>query len=93
MKTLLTDDAVAARDVASRRTTPGPTSAAAAWTKYGRRDRGGVVGLGDLRPAGRESLQRVPMLEPLRGTKAHVGDAARPLRDTAAELVAALTGR
>ena len=40
---------------------------------------------------GRESLQRVPTLEPLRGTKAHVGD----LLDTcasAAELVDALTG-
>jgi proteasome accessory factor A len=41
---------------------------------------------------GRESLQRVPTLEPLRGTKAHVGgllDAST----TAAELVAALTGQ
>ena len=40
---------------------------------------------------GRESLQRVPTLEPLRGTKAHVGE----LLDrcpTAAELVTALTG-
>jgi Pup amidohydrolase len=40
---------------------------------------------------GRESLQRVPTLEPLRGTKTHVGD----LLDrcgTAAELVTALTG-
>ena len=38
---------------------------------------------------GRESLQRVPTLEPLRGTKQHVG----PLLDrcrTAAELVAAV---
>ena len=31
---------------------------------------------------GRESLERVPTLEPLRGTKAHVG-AARPLPDRA----------
>jgi Pup amidohydrolase len=41
---------------------------------------------------GRESLQRVPTLEPLRGTKAHVGE----LLDrcpTAAELVTALTGK
>ncbi len=30
---------------------------------------------------GRESLQRVPTLEPLRGTKAHVGDLLRPLPD------------
>jgi proteasome accessory factor A len=38
---------------------------------------------------GRESLVRVPMLEPLRGTRAHVGD----LLDrcpTAAELIEAL---
>ena len=38
---------------------------------------------------GRESLQRVPTLEPLRGTKAHVGDLldASP---TAADLLRAL---
>ena len=41
---------------------------------------------------GRESLQRVPTLEPLRGTKAHVGELLDRCR-TAAELVAALTGR
>ncbi len=40
---------------------------------------------------GRESLQRVPTLEPLRGTKAHVGDLLDRCR-TAAELVSALTG-
>ena len=39
---------------------------------------------------GRESLQRVPTLEPLRGTKAHVGELLDRCR-TAAELVAALT--
>src|SRR6202020_510543 len=39
---------------------------------------------------GRESLQRVPTLEPLRGTKAHVGGLLDRCR-TAAELVAALT--
>ena len=44
-----------------------------------RRGRGGLLGLGDLRPPGRESLQRVPTLEPLRGTKAHVGAAPGPL--------------
>jgi proteasome accessory factor A len=38
---------------------------------------------------GRESLQRVPTLEPLRGTRAHVGDLL-DLCDTAAELVDAL---
>jgi Pup amidohydrolase len=41
---------------------------------------------------GRESLQRVPTLEPLRGTKAHVGGLLDRC-ETAAELVAALTGR
>jgi proteasome accessory factor A len=41
---------------------------------------------------GRESLQRVPTLEPLRGTKAHVGDLLKRCR-SAAELVAALTGQ
>ena len=41
---------------------------------------------------GRESLQRVPTLEPLRGTRAHVGDLLDRCR-TAAELVAALTGQ
>jgi proteasome accessory factor A len=41
---------------------------------------------------GRESLQRVPTLEPLRGTKAHVG-ALLDRCETAAELVAALTGQ
>ena len=40
---------------------------------------------------GRESLQRVPTLEPLRGTKAHVGALLDRCR-TAGELVAALTG-
>ena len=39
---------------------------------------------------GRESLQRVPTLEPLRGTRAHVGDLLDRSK-TAAELVAALT--
>jgi Pup amidohydrolase len=41
---------------------------------------------------GRESLQRVPTLEPLRGTKAHVGDLLDRC-ETAGELVAALTGQ
>jgi proteasome accessory factor PafA2 len=41
---------------------------------------------------GRESLQRVPTLEPLRGTKAHVGDLLDRCA-TASELVTALTGR
>jgi proteasome accessory factor PafA2 len=41
---------------------------------------------------GRESLQRVPTLEPLRGTREHVGDLLDRC-ETAAELVAALTGQ
>ena len=40
---------------------------------------------------GRPSLQRVPMLEPLRGTRAHVGELLERCQ-TAAELVDALTG-
>jgi hypothetical protein len=39
---------------------------------------------------GRESLQRIPTLEPLRGTKAHVG-ALLDRCATATELVAAIT--
>ena len=41
---------------------------------------------------GRESLQRVPTMEPLRGTRAHVG-ALLDRCDTAGQLVAALTGQ
>jgi proteasome accessory factor PafA2 len=41
---------------------------------------------------GRESLQRVPTLEPLRGTKTHVG-ALFDRCETASELVTALTGK
>jgi proteasome accessory factor PafA2 len=41
---------------------------------------------------GRESLQRVPTMEPLRGTRAHVGDLLDRC-ETAGELVAALTGQ
>ncbi len=40
---------------------------------------------------GRDALQRVPTLEPLRGTQAHVGDLLDRCR-TAEELVTALTG-
>jgi proteasome accessory factor A len=40
---------------------------------------------------GRESLQRVPTMEPLRGTKAHVGELLDTC-ETAAELVDRLTG-
>ncbi len=40
---------------------------------------------------GRDTLQRVPMLEPLRGTKAHVEDLLQRC-DTAAQLVDEITG-
>jgi proteasome accessory factor A len=40
---------------------------------------------------GRDSLQRVPTMEPLRGTKAHVGDLLDAC-DTAAELVDRISG-
>jgi len=40
---------------------------------------------------GRDSLQRVPTLEPLRGTKEHVGDLIDRC-DTAEQLVTAITG-
>ena len=41
---------------------------------------------------GRDSLQRVPTMEPLRGTRAHVGELLEAC-DTAAELVDRLAGR
>src|ERR1700726_1203369 len=41
---------------------------------------------------GRDSLQRVPTLEPLRGTRQHVGELMDRCR-TASDLVAALTGQ
>jgi proteasome accessory factor A len=41
---------------------------------------------------GRDSLQRVPTMEPLRGTKAHVGELL-DVCDSAAELVDRLSGR
>jgi proteasome accessory factor A len=56
----------------------GPEVAAASWDSV----------IFDL--PGHESLQRIPTLEPLRGTKAHVGDLIDRCA-TAAELVAALT--
>ncbi len=51
-----------------------------------------LVGLGDLRPAGQDSLQRIPTMEPLRGTAEHVG-ALFETSNTASELFAAITGR
>jgi proteasome accessory factor A len=54
----------------------GPSVAAASWDSV-------------IFDVGRESLVRVPMLEPLRGTRAHVGDLLDRCR-TAAELIEAL---
>jgi proteasome accessory factor A len=42
--------------------------------------------------AGHDALQRVPTLEPLRGTRAHVGDLL-DRSPTAADLLAALNNR
>jgi proteasome accessory factor A len=87
MKTLLADDAAASavatppddtrayfRGECLRRY--GPSVAAASWDSV-------------IFDVGRESLVRVPMLEPLRGTRAHVGDLLDRCA-TASDLVAAL---
>ena len=50
--------------------------------------RRGVVGLGDLRRRGPAHLQRVPMLEPLKGTEEGVGDIVRSAPDAASLLEA-----
>ena len=74
------------------RRTPGPTSAAAACSKYPDAVAAASWDSVIFDIPGRESLQRVPTLEPLRGTRAHVGDLLDRSR-TAADLVAALTGQ
>ena len=72
MQRLVTDEEVADGDAPAAGGHPGvlprPLPGAVR-----RRGRGRLLGLGDLRSAGPDSLQRVPTLEPLRGTKAHVG--------------------
>ncbi len=89
MRTLLAADAVARATIEPPEDTRayfrgrclakfGPDVAAASWDSV----------IFDL--PGHESLQRIPTLEPLRGTKAHVGDLIDRCA-TAAELVAALT--
>ena len=74
----------------NRRRTLAPTSAAVALRKFGTEVAAASWDSVIFDLPGRDSLQRVPTLEPLRGTRAHVGE----LLDrcgTAAELVAALT--
>ena len=72
--TSLVDDAAVSAAVTEP---PEDTRAVVPWQVPGKfRAPGGgcVVGLGDLGRPGRHALQRVPMLEPLRGTRAHVGE-------------------
>ena len=58
--------------------TPGPSVVAASWDSV-------------IFDVGRESMVRVPMAEPLRGTRTHVGELLDRCPD-AASLVAALVG-
>src|SRR5450432_229976 len=90
MQTLLTDDAV------TRATTTPPDDTRAYFrgrclAKFGSEVAAASWDSVIFDLPGYESLQRIPTLEPLRGTKAHVGDLIDRCA-TAAELVAALTG-
>src|SRR5450432_556116 len=90
MQTLLTDDAV------TRATTTPPDDTRAYFlgrclAKFGSEVAAASWDSVIFDLPGHESLQRIPTLEPLRGTKAHVGDLIDRCT-TAAELVAALTG-
>ena len=71
---LLTDERDRAGRSTTRPRTPGPTSAAAACAQYADAVAAASWDSVIFDVPGRESLQRVPTLEPLRGTKAHVGD-------------------
>ena len=73
-----------------RRTTPGPTSAAAAWRSTPSDIAAASWDSVIFDLPGRESLQRVPTIDPLRGSRAHVG-ALLDRCDTAEELFEALT--
>jgi proteasome accessory factor A len=90
MDTLLTEDEI----VAAVRTPPVDTRAyfrGRCLEKYAREV---VAASWDsvIFDVGRESLVRVPMLEPERGTKAHVGGLLDRC-DTATELIESITGR
>ena len=89
---LLDEQDVAPGRRRTRRRTPGPTSAAAACEQYPDAVAAASWDSVIFDMPGRESLQRVPTLEPLRGTRAHVGELLDRCA-TAAELVAALTGQ
>ena len=90
MERLLTDDAI-------RQTVHTPPEDTRAWfrgecvRRYGPQVAAASWDSVIFDVPGRPSLQRVPMLEPLRGTRAHVGGLLERCQ-TAAELVDALTG-
>ena len=83
----MTDDEIERGDARRRRRTPAPTSAAGAWSKYADDVAAASWDSVIFDLPGRESLQRVPTIDPLRGSKAHVGELLDRC-DTAAELVA-----
>ena len=89
---LVDEQDVAAGHRRTRPRTPGPTSAAAACASTRRRwPRPPGTRSSSTSPAG-SRCSGCPTLEPLRGTKAHVGELLDRC-ETAAELVAALTGQ
>ena len=73
MQTLLARRTPRPRGRRTARRTPGPTSAASACAATGT-SVAAASWDSVIFDVGRESLVRVPMLEPLRGTKAHVGE-------------------
>ena len=90
MKTLLRRGRGRAGDDARHRRTPAPTSAASACAATAQ-SVAAASWDSVIFDVGRESLVRVPTLEPLRGTRAHVG-ALLDRCPTAADLVHELLG-
>ena len=78
------------RPCTTRRRTPAPTSAAAAWRSTPTRIAAASWDSVIFDLPGRESLQRVPTIDPLRGSRAHVGELLDRC-DTAEALFEALT--
>ena len=75
-----------------RRATPGPTSGACAWRRFASDIAAASWDSVIFDLPGHDSLQRIPTLEPLRGTKEHVGELfARS--ETASDLFSAITRR